>query len=686
MATTFLPAHPIARRILWAIGALIALVLILLLVVSMLSDRVLKHLVEGAISSKTGREAKIEGPMHLHIWTWTPGISMDEFSLGNASWVKDRPMISVRHFEATVTWGSILKFNPVFPRVQIDGPDIDLERDAMNRANWDFSSPGARRPAPAKPSGPLRFPAIKQLLLSDGHLKASDAVRKLKFAGEVSIAERGREAGDSAMKKRGSGTLNGKPFDLRASGGPLFEVEPDKPYRFNAQVTAADIKLDAETEIHKAFDLGSITSKIHLSGKDLADFYYLTGLALPNTPPYDITGLVRRDEMKFAMDDFKGRLGKSDIHGKVTVDAGRDRPMLTADLSSSLLNLADLAAPLGTQASAGNKADTLAATDPEAQSTNPKSKPNKRARAAVAKVDAQATETGYLLPDADLQLDRVRGMDADVKLDAASVQTEKVPIKKVHFHLTLNDGRMRFDPLQFTLPEGEFAGEVSIDAHAGVPVTDLDMRLKNLNLAQFKTKGNNSPPLEGEMVGRVRLHGQGSSVHKAAASANGDLTVVMPHGQMRAAFAELTGINVTKGLGLLLTKDEQSTEIRCGIASFHAEEGDLKANSLLIDTTHVLVTGSGHVNLKDEAIKVELRGKPKQIRFVRLKTPIEVGGTLAHPSIGVEPGHLATQAGVAAALGVALTPAAALLAFVDGGLAKDANCAAVTSQGEANAH
>jgi uncharacterized protein involved in outer membrane biogenesis len=97
----------------------------------------------------------------------------------------------------------------------------------------------------------------------------------------------------------------------------------------------------------------------------------------------------------------------------------------------------------------------------------------------------------------------------------------------------------------------------------------------------------------------------------------------------------------------------------------------------------VLVTDSGHINLQDEALAVSLQGKPKEIRVVRLRSPIEVKGTLAHPSVGLEPGHLAAQAGAAAALGTVLTPAAAILAFVDGGLAKDANYSAVIGQGQA---
>jgi AsmA family protein len=682
-STSWSSEHPVARRLLQVVAAIVALLVVLLIVLSLLSDEIWKHLIEKTVASKTGRQVSIEGPVHVSLWRWAPQITVDGFTLGNASWVPDKPMLSLKHFEANVTWGSILRLNPVFPRIVIDGPDVDLERDQSNRANWDFSSPGAAKPAPAEPSAPLKLPAIQQLIVSSGHLRASDAIRKLKFNGEVSIAERVQNPKESALRVKGAGVLNDKPFQLLVTGGPLLEADSGKPYAFDSKVTAADIKLEAHTEIHKAFDFGSVTSTVHLSGKDLADFYYLTGLALPNTPPYDLTGLVRRENLKFSVDDFKGQLGSSDIHGTISIDAGRARPFLRADLTSSLLKLADLATPLGTQASAGNKGDTLAAPKEGAQIKNPRAKPGKEARKAVGEVDQQATETGFLLPDADLQVTRVRTMDADVKFDAESIQTEKMPIKKVEFHLLLNDGQLKLDPLGFSLPQGEFSGQVSIDARASVPVTNIDMHLKNLDLGQFKAKGSDTPPLEGQMIGRVRLTGRGSSVHKAAATANGDLTIVMPHGRMRAAFAELTGINLDRGLGLLLTKKDDSTEIRCGVASFHADNGDLKANSLLFDTTHVLVTGGGHINLSDEALDVSLQGKPKEIRVVRLRSPIEVKGTLAHPSVGLEPGHLAAQAGAAAALGVVLTPAAAVLAFVDGGLAKDANCSAVVGQGEA---
>ncbi len=362
---------------------------------------------------------------------------------------------------------------------------------------------------------------------------------------------------------------------------------PSKPYSFETSISAADIKLSARAKISHPFDLAALEATFRLSGSDLADVYYLTGLALPNTPPYEVSGTLVRDKLRFKVDDFRGRLGSSDIAGNVAIDTGPKRPKLTATLVSKQLNMADLAAPLGTEATPARKPNSLA----PARATAP--------GAATAPTAATAPPPALLLPDADLQVQRVRGMDADVHFDAAAVTAAKMPMRKVHFHLNLDDGKIALDPLAFTLPQGEFAGTIAIDAQGAVPETSIDMKLSNVDLAEFKPKSGKDAPLEGRLLGRIKLRGTGTSVHKTAADANGDITFVVPQGEMKEALAELTGIDLSRGLGLILTKDESKTDVRCGVANFKASDGELKASTFVIDTTNVLVTGQGDINLQE---------------------------------------------------------------------------------------
>jgi AsmA family protein len=647
------------------LGIVIVLALLILTVV-FLPASVWKRIITHVASADLGRQVSIDGNLELQLFTWNPRIVVEGLRVANADWAPKKPMLTVRRLDVTLSLVSLLKSPLVFPRIEIDAPDIDLLRDSASRANWDFSTPGANKPQKPGASPPASIPVIKQFILADGVLAASDKVRKLKFDGKIAVDESHR-SGENALRVSGHGMLNGKPFDLRLDGGPLINTDHSKPYGFDAAVTAADIKLSAHTDIAHPFDMGEVTAKFHLSGKDLADAFYLTGLALPNTPPYDLAGTAVRDGMKFSIDDFHGRLGSSDINGKVSIDTGRDRPKLSAILNSKVLDLADLAAPLGTQATPDKKSDTLA---------------DGTARSAASTPGPDASKSALLLPDADLQVGRVRAMDADVQFDAESINTPKLPMKKLQFHLLLDDGKLSFDPLAFTLPQGQFSGTVGLNARAAVPVTDIDMRLENLDLSQFKPNSSNTPPLAGDLVGRIKLHGTGSSLHKVAADVQGDITIVVPKGEMRAAFAELTGINVAEGLGLLITKKDENTSIRCGVISFHAADGNLKAMTMVLDTNRVLITGGGGVDLGTEAMNLSLRGQPKGIRLVRLRSPIKIHGTLLHPQVGLESANVVGQAGAAVVLGTLLTPVAALLAFVDPGLAKDANCADLVAQAE----
>ena len=132
------------------------------------------------------------------------------------------------------------------------------------------------------------------------------------------------------------------------------------------------------------------------------------------------------------------------------------------------------------------------------------------------------------------------------------------------------------------------------------------------------------PPLEGLLSARAKLHARGNSVRKAAANATGAVTFVVPSGAMRKAFAELTGIDVLNGLGLLLTNDKSSTGLRCAVAQFDARDGTLTAKQLTLDTDDVLVQGQGTVNLKDETLDMSVNGSPKAFRIGRLRAPITI--------------------------------------------------------------
>ena len=662
----FFGAHPKTK---WAAITGAVFFALVVLALALFDWNLLRPTLTKVITAKTGRQASIDGDLRVHVFSFTPSAEVNGFGLRNPAWA-DRPeMFSAKRITVSVSLGRLLRGQIVIPRLEFIEPVINLERDARGRASWEL---GSKSGTPNNDTQPSRIPTIRSLVVQDGKLHVVDQIRKLRFGGSLVAAERSGRNDESAFKVKATGTLNEKPFGLDANGGPLLDLSPDKPYSFSTHLTASDIDLVTHITVPKPFDLGTLDVKFVVSGKDLADVYYLTGLALPNTPSYRFAASVQVTGTTYTVDDLKGRLGSSDVSGKIVVQAVGKRPKLTAKLNSTNLNLVDLAPTLG-HAPAANPGSLAAAQ---------LDKGKKAAAGGTAPATAQVPPVGSdkskdkLLPDADLQVNRVRGMDADVTYKSAKVTAPKVPMKEVSFHLVLDDGLLTIDPLAFELDEGKFAGNVRIDARKDVPVSNIDMRIENVNLAQFKTAAMKQPPLAGLLTGRFQFHGSGSSIHKLASSVNGQLSVVVPQGEINNAIAELTGINIVRGLGLLLTKNEDKTAIRCSVIDFQAHDGTLAAKTVFVDTTDVLINARGAIDMTSENMDVEMQGEPKKIRFTRLRSPITLTGTLAHPAVGLDVKKLAGQGAVAAALGTLLTPPAAILAFIDPGLAKNKDCTA----------
>jgi uncharacterized protein involved in outer membrane biogenesis len=658
----------------WGAIALGSLVLLLLIFLAVFDINTLKHPIERIASSHSGRKVSIVGRLEGRLWSLTPGLTVNGLEVGNPPWETKPLMLQTERLQIKVRLLPLLRGRVVLERLELTRPVLYLHRDIHGRANWTFEN---QRPSNAPAAGPVRLPVVRNLIIDSAHLSVRDEILHLDVQATLQAHEQASSDDPHAFRLDGNGAVNRQPLAITAFGGPLLAVDPDRPYPFAVKLSAGDIHVESDGIVRKPFDFGTIGLTVRATGNDLADFYYLTQLAFPNTPPFMLHASIERAGALLHVNTLAGRVGGSDLRGKLDVDLSHKRPMVRGDLVSRQLRLQDLAASLGSQAAGGVAAPSATHT----LSAQQKEKPTHPPRAAPATAPADAR----LLPDARLQVERVRAMNADVRFSATSIEAGAVPMKQVLLHVRLNDGVLSLDPVELQMPQGRVHGTVRIDARGGVPDTQLDLRVSDIELAQLKGKAPDaSAPLAGQMQARLVAQGRGDSVHDFAAGANGRLTVILPHGEVREAFAELTGIDVVRGLGLLLTAKDRHSDIRCGVAQFALQDGAMHVQNLVFDTQNVLITGNGEVRLGPEELALSIKGEPKKLRIGRLRTPIKVGGHLLKPSVGVSATETLKQGAIATALGALLTPLAAVIAFVDPGLAKDANCSALLAQAGAS--
>jgi len=567
-------------------------------------------------------------------------------------WVGDKiraagPFAEIQRLTLSVELKRLFTGRILLPEVNVEQPRLRLFRDESGRANWNF--------AEDKNAAPFRLPPIRHFVIKDGRLGAEDVKRNLTFLGTFSSEENDVAAQKQFFSILGKGELNHAPFSLDVKGDPLLNITPDKPYAFDAHVSAGATRIDAKGSVPKPFDLGQLQMAATFVGQDLADLYYLTGLALPNTPPYRLSGDVVRDVNEWRVTNLAGKVGDSDLQGRLNVDSSGERPYLTGDIASHKLNFDDLGPLIGARPKSGPKGA-------------PPPKP------------VAVSDNGRILPDTPLHVERLRQMNADVHYRADTVVSRDFPLRAAETKVSLKDGVLKLTPVTFAFSRGTLNGDVQIDARKDVPVSDIDVRLTGLRLEQFAASTNGVPPLEGLATARAKLHGIGNSIHKAASTANGALTFVVPHGQVRQAFAELLGINVASALGLLLTGDQSQTDVHCAVADFAAKNGVMALRQFVFDTPVVMATGEGTVDLKNEQIDLAITGHPKKPQLIRVRAPITIKGPFDHPSIGVDPKSAIVQGGLAAGVALVLSPLAAILPFVDPGLGKDADCGALLAQ------
>ena len=644
----------------WLLIALAVVLVILIAVIVFLANPDwdwAKPTLRGMIASNTHRPVRIDGHLRVHLFSFTPDATVGGLHIGEpASGVAGAPRDDLAAIDTLFVRAELMPAlygHIVLPRVEATRPNLILFQDKAGHANWDFSNG-------ANAGKPVRLPLIKNFIITDGHLKITSVQRKLVFTGTIFAHEKA-DAGGQAFGMTGDGSLNAKVFKMNATGGPLLNVRSTVPYPFDMTVTAGDTRITARGRVLHPFDLGRLDAAMSLSGNDLADLYYLTGLSLPNTPRYSVSAQVTRDNMVYHVEHIDGRIGSSDIEGTMKVDTSdHGRPDLTGDLSSRVLDFKDMGSLMG--ATAANKAHA-----PQLKMTG-----------------AQAPQVANrLLPDAALDVERVRGMDAKVRYRALSVKASPtLPLRQVDLGVTLDHGLLTLDPIDFSFPQGRLQGTARIDARHAVQTDAVDMRLTGLAVQNFEPKFQGAVPLEGIIDARAKLDGTGDSVHKAAASSNGEFMVVMPGGTLRQSLAELMGIDATKGLFMLLAKDPHQTDVRCAVADFKVDNGVMTARNITFDTGVVLVNGSGTVNLNDETLKLTLKGKPKKFRLVKLNAPILIGGHLSSPTFGINAGPVVAQGGIGAVLSTVAAPLVAL-PFLNLHGAPDANCSGLLSQASA---
>jgi uncharacterized protein involved in outer membrane biogenesis len=435
------------------------------------------------------------------------------------------------------------------------------------------------------------------------------------------------------------------------------EERGDGPSPVNLDVTIENTRVQFDGSLDELRAFKGVDGRFRAQGPDPVAVLELFKLPAISLPPYDVAGQVswRGDKMKVT--GLDGTMGDSDISGDAAVDLGPEPPAVTAELHSDLLDADDLLPPIGA---------------PPATGPGETASPAQQERAEKRKEDER------LLPAKEIDPDLWRNLDLDVDYSADRIESEYLPIDRISIHVVSKSGWLTVDPLITGLADGTIVGFVSMDATQDPVASEFDIRLEALQLQDMLTKLGIEGEGFGEIDGRVRLQGRGTSAQALLGSADGQAVVTMDGGAIDALIIEAIGLDIAESLMVLLDSmgqtEEDKTPIRCAIINLEFEQGIATMRPVIIDTVDSKIIVDGQINLREETLDIFIESQPKDPSPLSANQPIHVDGALVSPSVNPAPGRTENEG-----LGWLLALAGAL-PFFDIGGAEDSPCGSLIAQ------
>ncbi|WP_431280997.1 AsmA family protein [Humitalea sp. 24SJ18S-53] len=408
----------------------------------------------------------------------------------------------------------------------------------------------------------------------------------------MALAARGSRAGARVAL---AGTL--PPF------GRVVAAEPDEALPVEATITSGEASLSLRGAVTKAELPHSLVFDASLATPDLARLSPLAGVALPAIGP--VTASARMGWARPAI----LRLDGFSIASRVLDGQG------------------DLELALGGRLSVSGR---IAARrlDLDALGTAP----------------GAARDTARVIPNAALPAETLRGFDATVALSADRFSAGGLALRAVTTRVALAGGHLVLQPFSAGLPGGTITGRLALDASGRVPSVALSLRSSGngIDLTVLERSLGLRTPLTGPAEIALDLQGRGATLRDLAASLHGEAGLAMVEGRLSWARLLQVGPNLAQ---ILLPRGAPAEEaaIRCVALRLSADAGLVQSQAMLVEGPFGRIEGRIAINLHNETLAARLLPDIRVLGGVTVRTPISIGGTLAAPSFGMEPGAALAQ-------------------------------------------
>lgn len=595
----------------------------------------------------TGRELTLVGDIHLKLG-FRPALTVADVHFQNAPWGTRPHAIDVRRMEIQIGLLALLRRTLDVKRLVLIEPSILLEIDAQGRNNLAFQKPLRQRQA----SPQLEGLGVHHVHIKNGVFTFKDARSKRQYDVTQITLNATAKALDRPLTLDLQGNLRGQHLTTTGTLGPLIALlKAEQPWPIQLHTRLGGLTLRANGSILDPLTLSGLHLDLAVAGQDVTALAAFIDQPIPLPGPFRLAGhLVDRAPTTLVLQKAEMAVGANRLSGTLQAEWGRARPFLTAHLASGQLDLRPL----------------IPAPRPSA---------------------AQKTR---VFPAHPLPIGALQTIDADFSMRIDTLLLPHLAVHKLNVKARIDNGRLLLKPIQAILGGGTLDGHVSIRPENNGAAMAAVMQINRFNVGQMLKELAISEQVEGQLDADVDLKGHGISLAAVLSQLNGSTNVVMGKGELDNRYIELLGGDLSAGLIRLINPfngETDGTAVNCFVSRFNIQDGIANSTALLFDTPNMSIVGTGTINLKTERLNLSLKPSPKDgvgskqtgnisLSLGELAKPFKLGGTLAHPSLAIDPAQTALMIGKTVAGITLFGPAGIAAALMDTHSGTDNPCLA----------
>lgn len=599
------------------------------------------YLVEHQGSTLLRREIRV-GKLDVS-WGSPTRVVAEHVTVANAAWGSSPSMLAVGRLDMQIEPGALLRLKLMVPQLVIEEGALFLETSGDGTENWTpvVGVAGGRRAQ------------VQRLVIRSGSFRyrngQTDA--ETRVAADNLVAETPDLTSPISIAAKGA--FQQDRFALSAEVGATTELQSESgryPVELKGSIGANDIALSGM--VGDPLGKQGLDLKVDVNGQDIQELLATLGVPIPKMPIYHLSGQLRRDDQIWRLNELTGRVGATPLAGSILVDAGRQVPYVRAELTSTLLDIADLEGLYG--------GEPLGQPPPKAE----KSQTGAAAGAGSARV----------IPEIRLPIEKLRGFNADLSLDASKVRPAAgLPFEHFTLVVSLKDGTLRLKPV-VAIARGELLADLEYHSTETPPHFRGDIDVHHIDLAKLFARAAVSDGLKqtaGVIGGFAHLRSSGTRQRQMLSRLDGEIGLFVQGGKLGQQMAGAFESSLAEALGLV-TKDKPPHPVNCLMGRVKVESGVAAVETLLLDTADSIIVGGGNMNLGNETLFLDVKPYPKRDSGRRIGIPFAIRGSFAKPTLTLEKVGFVRRLGAAIGLGSEVPPAA--LSQLVAGLGEENSC------------